>query len=257
MTHTPETAQKDPWYAIFGGRFPGDQPFFYDPNEFDWVAVFESQWETIRDELFALTQIEPERVKPYDFNHAMSFPPLHWKTMGLKFWGIRIHKNLDRCPTLAGILEARPEITSLSLSILEPHSNINPHQGDTDAVYRCHLGLKVPAPLPDCGFQVGKDIRSWEEGKILVFCDAQTHTAWNQTDERRAVVIFDVMRPEFQNRTRGICTHVMASMIIQKMYSNSAWLRQRRAWVKRWLYTGLRLGFYAYIPYKNKFGARR
>ena len=250
-------AQLKPWYAIFGGRFAGDQPFFYDPETFDWVSAFENNWTTIRDELFALSQEDPKRIKPYSFNHAMSFPPKHWKTMGLKFWGISLHKNLNRCPKLAEILRGMPEVTSLSLSVLEPGSNINPHQGDTDAVYRCHLGLKIPAPLPDCGFQVGPEIRSWEEGKLLVFCDAQTHTAWNQTDERRIVVIFDVMRPEFQNQTRNICTHVLASMVIQKLYSNYDWLCRQRAWVKRWLYTVLRLGFYVYIPMKNTFGKRR
>ncbi|MGH1354851.1 MAG: aspartyl/asparaginyl beta-hydroxylase domain-containing protein [Thalassovita sp.] len=246
--------KSEPWYAIFSGRFRGDQPFFYDPQDLEWAQVFEDNWETIRDELFALSKENPERVQPYSFNHAMAFPPKHWKTMGIMFWGLRMHENYKKCPKTVEIMKSVPGVTSLSMSILEPGSNINPHQGDTDAVYRCHLGIKVPAPLPDCGFQVGTEIKGWEEGKLLVFCDAQTHTAWNQSDERRIVVIFDVMRPEFHGQTRSICAHVLASMLIQQLYTRNAWLTKLQAWVKRWMYEVFRVLFLVYIPLQQRLG---
>lgn len=90
----------------------------------------------MRDELIALAESHPKRLKPYFINKSMSFPPLHWKTMGLYFWKYTMHSNCRRCPQTVRILRRIPGMTSCSLSVLEPGANINPHQGDTDAIIR-------------------------------------------------------------------------------------------------------------------------
>lgn len=64
------------------------------------------------------------------------------------------------------------------------------------AIFRCHLGLKIPGEAPECCFTVGPESRSWEEGKVLMFCDAHRHTAVNYTDTVRFIVNFDVIRPK-------------------------------------------------------------
>ncbi len=210
--------QLEPWYNIFGGRYNGSEPTFYDTEQFPWVKTLEDNWQVIHDELTALVAADPKRLQPYYINKSMAFPPNHWKTMGLYFWQFKVHKNCRRCPETMKILAKIPHITSASLSILEPNSNINPHQGDTDAVIRGHLGLNIPSSTPDCGFQVGQDIKAWENGKVLLFCDARSHGAWNNTNERRLVMIFDVMRDDFSDRKNGICAHVLADAVLQMMY---------------------------------------
>ena len=55
-----------------------------------------------------------------------------------------------------------------------------------------HLALVVP---PQCRFRVGGRYREWEAGKAFVFDDTIDHEAWNDGDEARAVLIFDVWSP--------------------------------------------------------------
>ena len=240
-----------PWYSIFGGRYRGDHPAFYNREELLWTKILEDNWEVIRDELVGLMEDDPERLQPYKINKSMSFPPNHWKTMGLIFWNIKNHKNCRKCPETMRILKMLPSCTSASLSILESGSNINPHQGDTDAVIRCHMGLVIPGSLPDCGFQVDKEIRPWEEGKTLPFCDAQTHAAWNNTDGRRYVMILDVMRSEFTSKQNQVCAHVLASSALQMLYQRYTWLKRRKRKVKKILYHICRVVLFLYIPFQR------
>lgn len=247
------TAKPAPWYNISGGRYGGSQPFFYDRADLPWTSLLEENWQVMRDELVALMQSRPSQLRPYFINKTMSFPPRQWKTMGLYFWRFTMHANCRRCPETIRILKTIPGLTSCSLSILEPGANINPHQGDTDAIYRCHLGLDVPGGLPDCGFQVGPEIRAWEEGKALPFCDAQTHTAWNHCRARRLIMIVDVVRPEFRHQQNQICAHVLASSVIQMTYQAAPFLNAWPGFVKHALYATIRLGIQAYLPLQRRF----
>jgi aspartyl/asparaginyl beta-hydroxylase (cupin superfamily) len=243
----------NPWYNEFGGRYAGNQPFFYERKDLPWIKVLEDNWEIFRDELVNLIESKPELLKPYFINESMSFPPRHWKTMGLYFWKFTMHANCRKCPETVRILKSIPGLTSFSLSVLEAGANINPHQGDTDAIYRCHVGLSIPADLPDCGFQVGTEIRPWEEGKALPFCDAQTHTAWNHTKERRLILIADVMRPEYINQQNWVCARVLASSVLQMLYERFPFFGRRTGYTKKILYTTLRLLILGVLPIQRGF----
>lgn len=218
-----DSASPPLWYMVYGGRFLGSEPRFYNPDDFPWVKTFEQNATVILDELRELLAKDADRLQPY-FNNVMVFPPKHWKSIGFYFWGLTLHRNCRKCPRIHKVLKSIPHLTAASLSVLEPMSNINPHQGDTNAIVRGHLGLVIPAGLPDCGFQVCDEIRGWEEGKMLLFCDAHTHTAWNQTAQRRLIMIIDVMRPEFASRTDAICSHVLASIGLQMAYQRLKFL---------------------------------
>ena len=71
-----------------------------------------------------------------------------------------------------------------------------------NVVYRCHLGLDIPGDRSGYGLRVGNETTAWKQGKLLAFCEAQRHSAWNRTDKKRLVVIVDVLRPEFISRER-------------------------------------------------------
>ncbi|SRR6266487_2804477 len=205
-----------PTYMIYGGHFSGSEPFFYDPKAFSWVEKIEENWRVIRDEAESLLQRHPDRLEPY-FNRSLSFPPEQWKTLGFYFWSHKFEDNCNECPQTVRILESIPNMVGGSLSVLGPKSTINPHYGDTNAIVRVHMGLSVPAPLPDSGLKVGDEVREWKEGKTLLFCDTYYHSAWNKSDQQRLVLIVDVMRPEFADQTRAICTHVLTSMLMQSL----------------------------------------
>jgi aspartyl/asparaginyl beta-hydroxylase (cupin superfamily) len=85
-------------------------------------------------------------------------------------------------------------------SRLAPGTHIKPHVGYggwAQYVLRCHLGLEVPQ---GCEMRVGPETRSWQEGKVTVFCDATEHEVWNRGDKERVVLLFDFRNPEFRWR---------------------------------------------------------
>ena len=245
-------APAQPWYNLFGGRYNRGQPFFYEREDLPWTKTLEENTEVIRREMLALLEQDAKSLKPYFINKAMSFPPRHWKTMGLLFWNLRMHKNCARCPETTRILESIPNLTAGSLSVLEPGSNINPHQGDTDAIIRCHLGLVIPGKLPECGFQVGTEVRPWEEGKSLPFCDAHTHWAWNQTTERRMILIVDVVRPEYARMKNAVCANVLASSLLQMLYQAFPWLNKTPGRIKALLYFLSRTAIRGFLPIQRR-----
>jgi aspartyl/asparaginyl beta-hydroxylase (cupin superfamily) len=53
-----------------------------------------------------------------------------------------------------------------------------------------------------CRFRVGNEERRSQEGKVMIFDDTIEHEAWNDSDEDRIVLIFDIWRPELSERER-------------------------------------------------------
>ncbi len=216
---------KKPWFSHDGGSFEGAEPFYFETSGFPWVARIEQHWETIRDELVGLANEHNDSLQPYA-NTSMISRPKSWKTFGLMFWSIVTRKNCIKAPKTWALLKTIPNITAASFNLLEPGATIKPHNGDTNAIIRCHLGLVVPGTAPQCAFRVGSEIRGWEEGKFLMFCDAHEHTAWNNTNQLRYILVVDVMRPEYAARSRAISARVLASINMQICYQNFEWLRR-------------------------------
>jgi aspartyl/asparaginyl beta-hydroxylase (cupin superfamily) len=50
------------------------------------------------------------------------------------------------------------------------------------------LGLITPK---ECFLRVGKEKKSWEKGKVLIFDDFMTHEAWNSSDQTRIILLLD------------------------------------------------------------------
>jgi aspartyl/asparaginyl beta-hydroxylase (cupin superfamily) len=63
------------------------------------------------------------------------------------------------------------------------------------------LPLIVP---PGCGFRVGNETRIPVEGKAWVFDDTMEHEAWNQSDQIRAILLFEIWRPELTEEERRL-----------------------------------------------------
>ncbi|OAN79406.1 hypothetical protein A8B78_11775 [Jannaschia sp. EhC01] len=247
----PPARAGDLWFSAFGGRYSGPEPDWYDRDDFAWVEELENNWEVMRDELLALVNRDAKRLGVY-YNHAMVFPPKAWRTMGLLFWTWRVHDNIRACPRTIEVLSRLPDVTSASLSALGPGSNINPHQGDTNAVIRIHLPLIVPAGLPECGFQVGNEARPWVEGQAMLFLDAKTHFAWNRSQGTRYVMILDVFRPEFSDRKAYVCANVLASITMQGFYQRFPALNRANGTLRLTLHAAARTAIRVILPLQRR-----
>jgi aspartate beta-hydroxylase len=93
-------------------------------------------------------------------------------------------------------------------SALAPHTEIPPHTGETNARLVVHLPLVVPEK---CTYRVGFEHRTWKEGELLIFDDTIEHTARNDSDQLRVVLIFDVWNPLLAPEERDIVRALAAA----------------------------------------------
>ena len=74
----------------------------------------------------------------------------------------------------------------------------------------CHLPIIVPE---NCGaLRVGNQTRTWQEGKALIFDDSVEHEAWNNSNEERVVLLFDIWRPELTEDERRLITDMLVAV---------------------------------------------
>lgn len=174
----------------------GDRPVF-DKSIFPWTANFEANWKTIRAELEQVLEARDRLPSFHDLSPDQKRISKgdHWKTFVFYVFGERFDPNCAHAPETARLLDGVPQIRNAWFSILSPHYRIPPHQGPTNGIVRIHLGLIVPRDRDNCRIRVDKTVFGWEEGKCVVFDDYFEHEVWNDTDEQRVVLFFDVDRP--------------------------------------------------------------
>lgn len=204
------------WFSLFERyEYPGENHAIYPKNHFEWENLLKGKRETILQELEKYIQ-EISAPTSY-FNYEMVNKYGAWKTIPLMSWGVHFHKHQRHFPRTYEILQQIPGLVSISFNVLEPKSDIKAHFGDTNAMVRCHYGLVIPGELPEVGFRVKEEKQAWKEGELLIFCDGYDHEAWNDTDGKRIILLFDVILPEYVKKKKIICGTVLSSIFFQSM----------------------------------------
>ena len=187
---------------------------FFDPALFPWLSRLESAADTIRSELLNIWTDEAAGFRPYvqfeagtpvnqwvDLNHSPA-----WSAWFMWEDGVRNDEHCRRCPATAALLDELPLLDlpgkgpTAMFSILAPHTRIPPHTGSSNVRVTIHLPLVVP---PSCGFRVGAETRSWEEGRAWAFDDTIEHEAWNDSGSPRAILIVDAWNPLLSEAERS------------------------------------------------------
>jgi aspartyl/asparaginyl beta-hydroxylase (cupin superfamily) len=169
---------------------------FYEPEEFEWAKPLEAAYPVIKDELMNVLNQDGKGFASYMTEHQTRVQG--WNTFNLFFFGKKNEENCARCPRTTEILESLPrfERDHIMFSALNPHKRITPHTGPINGIIRAHLGMVVPK---GAYIRVGKDERTWEEGKLLVFDDSFEHEVWNHSDFVRIVLFINFWHPCFQS----------------------------------------------------------
>jgi aspartate beta-hydroxylase len=199
---------------------PADE--FFDDHHFPWFADLAAAAPAIRAELVALINAGDAPLRPYvqmdtgvpDNKWSGLDHSLDWGAAFLWEYGTPNQPLLDRCPATAAALDKVPRAAipgrapSAFFSLLKPHTRIPPHTGVSNTRAIIHLPLIVP---PGCGFRVGGETRSWEDGVPFAFDDTIEHEAWNDSDDLRAVLIFDVWNPHLSSAEQAIIADYYAA----------------------------------------------
>lgn len=195
---------------------------FYERDEFDWVEGIEAQTSAIIAELTELMRDQRD-FRPYLVTDSNSprreFHGLadnrNWSSLYLHENGYPVAANVARAQKSYAALQTAPlcHITTraptIMFSLLKAGAKIPPHTGMLNTRLICHLPLIVP---PGCGFRVGNETRQWEVGKMLIFDDTMEHEAWNDSNDDRVVLIFDVWRPEITPDERAAIVAVFQAI---------------------------------------------
>ena len=195
---------------------------FPDRELFPWLEAVEAATDAVRGE-FLEVQRHPEGFVPYiqypaeepknqwqELDHS-----LRWSAFHLVEMGRTIEANAALCPRTLALLDgvSQPVMAgrtpSAMFSLLRPKTRIPPHTGVTNARLVAHLPLVVP---DGCGFRVGNETRKWVPGTAWVFDDTIEHEAWNDSDEPRAILIFDVWHPALTLPERALITAMAEAM---------------------------------------------
>ena len=188
---------------------------FFRRDEFPWLGILEAATEEIAAEARAVLTSDLKGFRPY-----VDFPPgapidewgplnhsPNWSVYTLLHEGENIADHLQKCPRTAAVLAQVPlcDVPGYApgayFSVLKPRTRLPPHTGTTNTRSIVHLPLVIPA---GCGFRVGADTRYWKKGEAWVFDDSVEHEAWNDSDEIRIILIFDIWNPFLSTAERDL-----------------------------------------------------
>ena len=195
---------------------------FADPGDFDWIPTVEAAFEDIRSEAEGLLAEQAEFGAYLTADGSRPAYDLHglknsedWGAFYLWYNGEPVKENQARCPKTTEVMENLPLVFSgkrcpnVLFSRLKPGSRIPPHHGMINTRLICHLPLIVPRR---CGFRVGNDVREWVPGKVWLFDDTVEHEAWNDSDEDRILLIFEVWKPGLTESEKNFMTRLLEAV---------------------------------------------
>lgn len=195
---------------------------FFERAQFPWLDAIEAGTDAIRDEFLAVLGSDAD-IAPYitygsdqpvaqwaELNHSP-----RWSAFHLVKDGKPVPENAARCPQTMALWAGAPSPdqpgrTPVAMfSLLKPKTHIPAHVGASNARLVTHLPLIVPA---NCRFRVGNTVREWVPGKAWVFDDTIEHEAWNDSDQLRVVMIFDIWHPALSAEERRMITALSAAL---------------------------------------------
>lgn len=195
---------------------------FFDRALFPWLDGFEAATDALRDEFLSVL-CEEHALVPY-VSYEPDVPLNQWAELNnspqwsaffLYKDGKLIEANAAKCPLTMSLLAGAPQPIQVNrtpaamFSLLKPKTRIPPHVGVSNVRLVTHVPLIIPA---GCGFRVGNETRDWLPGRAWVFDDTIEHEAWNESDQLRVVLIFDVWHPHLSDAERTLITALAAGM---------------------------------------------
>jgi hypothetical protein len=231
------------FYAGPARRFPLRSPFplqrpvmFYpglatleihDRRRFPWVAALEAAFPVIQREFLELQRGGSGFVTVHRTHTSTG----EWAAAYLWAFGQKVDATCRACPETVRALGAIPGVAQFGTTLysaLAPHTQIAPHHGYSNAKLRCQLPLRVPG---GCKLKVGDQEVEQQEGRCIVFDDSFLHSAWNDSDEARFVLVFDFFHPDLTLPEIVYLSSLAQQRQLSKAYLGDAAAGGKAGWV--------------------------
>lgn len=186
----------------FSKHVGGEQrPTFFDISKtYPALEKITAQFPVIQQEFFEAMRQKPNNPRYHEIDpgeHHISNTidvDKGWNIFMLYLLGHKPEQNRRYCPQTCAAIAEIPHMIQAFFSILDPGKSIPLHNGPYLGYLRYHLGLEVPKDNPPC-IRVNGQPYTWQEGKAVMFDDSWPHEVINHSQERRVVLIIDVLRP--------------------------------------------------------------
>lgn len=153
-----------------------------------------------------------------------------WAASYLWAFGKKVEETCCLCPETTRILGSIPGVAEFGTTMysgLAPHTQIAPHFGYSNAKLRCQLPLRVPGR---CKLKVGEHEIEQREGRCIIFDDSFLHSAWNDSDEPRFVLVFDFFHPDLLPDEVRYLSHLASERQLAKDLLDQAAAGGRVGW---------------------------
>jgi hypothetical protein len=108
-------------------------------------------------------------------------------------------------------IEKLPDCFQAFINFMKPNSILPEHMDDESSngnygtlksagikCYQISCGIHIPSSDPElCGLEINKEIAVVGEGKIIAFDGTLPHRGWNNTDQWRVTLIYDMYKTGF------------------------------------------------------------
>ena len=174
------------------------------PTDKQWCKDLRDNYKVIRDEYINYTSTyKLKRACDLDYTQRqIDTGEIPWEILILKLY----NKDTDKIfffPKTYNLIKNIPECKSALFSILKPGKKLDIHHGPSNLLLRYHLSLIVPNNNEyegltnlnkKCFLTVDNKKHFWKEGTDIIFDDTYLHTAENNTDTSRVVLILDIKK---------------------------------------------------------------
>lgn len=190
--------QRPNWFfpGLYGAAWP-------EPERLPALAELEGHAPAIRAEVLqALAQNRGTQTWNDGTPHQGS-----WQSIVIRYGSKTVAQTAPHLPLTSSLINNLAGIGEMAMvSIIGPGTHIKAHCGLHNFRWTAHLGIDVPEG--DCAFRVGDETRHWQNDRCLLFDDSFEHEAWNRTEQRRVVLLFDLWHPELTEIERTVLDQV-------------------------------------------------
>ncbi|MBF7072437.1 aspartyl/asparaginyl beta-hydroxylase domain-containing protein [Glaciecola sp. MH2013] len=188
---------------------------FYVPNlvakgvweleQFPWAEAFCKQYPDILAEFRAVTKNIADHARPYLDEHFENNAELtqlagkqRWTALDLYREGLLSNFAKQHFPKTLAALKLIPlcgrgdNPDEVFFSILQAGQAIPEHYGLSNHSLTVHLGIDIP---DNCTLSVRRSDYYWKNGELIVFDDSFIHSAKNDSDKLRVVLLFSIWHP--------------------------------------------------------------
>lgn len=157
------------------------------------VQILQDHWQEIRDEALALYHGGQIAVKT-DLPASSFYRDNRWKSFYIKNYDNDLPSAWALAPKTRALIEQVPGMNIALFAVLMPGKSLSRHHDPFALSLRYSLGLSTPNS-EKCGLLVNGDAYTWRDGDAILFDETYLHSAYNDTETPRIILMTDIDRP--------------------------------------------------------------